>query len=137
MNLYIPSYFATEEAVDIELVARADDTVATDAACAASCVSTLDDAEENIKAVLGDKKTDEEEAASDYAEGNIKAVLGDKKSDAVESSAPDVTYAAVAVSSGKSAVSVASMAIAGPDILSVQKKRGECVGIFCMSSYML
>jgi hypothetical protein len=85
-------------------------------------VSTIDDAQENIKAVLGDKKTDEEDAASDYAEVIIKAVLGDTKSDVVESSAPDVAYAAVAVSSGKSAASVASMAVAGPDILSVQKK---------------
>jgi hypothetical protein len=54
--------------------------------------------------------------------GNIKLVLADKKSDEVESSAPDIAYAVVAVSSGKSAASEASTAVAVSDILSVQKK---------------
>ncbi len=103
----------------------ANDTVANDAAYSASGVSTLDDAEGHIKTVLGDKKTDEEEAAamaaSDDAEGNIKAVLWDKKSDVVESPALAAAYVPVAVSSGKSAASVASTAVAAPDILSVQK----------------
>ncbi len=51
MNAYIQtnSNFATEEAADIELAAAADDSVATDAACSASGVSILDDAEGNIK----------------------------------------------------------------------------------------
>jgi hypothetical protein len=103
MNSYIQtnSNFGTEEAADIELVAAADDTVATDAAYSASGVSILDDAEGNIKAVLGDKKSDEEEAAAmaapDDAEGNIKAVLRDKKSDVVESLAPAAASTAVAV----------------------------------------
>ena len=39
---------------------------ATDTAHFFSCVSTLDDSEDNVNA--GDKKTDEEEAASDDAE---------------------------------------------------------------------
>jgi hypothetical protein len=67
MNSYIQSNFATEKAADIELAAGTDDTVATDAAYSASCVSTLYDAEGNIKAVLGDKKTDKEEAASEMS----------------------------------------------------------------------
>jgi hypothetical protein len=93
MNLYIQtnSNFATEEAADINLAAAADDSIATDTAYFMSGVSILDDAEGNIKAVLGDKKSDEEEAAalaaSDDVEGTIKAVLGDQKSDVVESSA--------------------------------------------------
>jgi hypothetical protein len=89
-------------------------------------VSILDDAKGNIKAVLGDKKSDEEEAAamaaSDDAEGNIKAVSGDKKSEVVESSAPAAASVVVAVASAKSAASVASMAVAVHDVLSVQKK---------------
>jgi hypothetical protein len=68
MNSYFQSNFATLEVADIILVAGADDTVATDVAYSASCVSTLDDAEGNIKAGPADKKTDEEEAASDDAE---------------------------------------------------------------------
>ncbi len=61
--------------------AQAYNTVATDAAHSTSCVSTLDDAEENMNAGPGDKKTDdEEEAALDDAEGNIQkkgvSVLG-------------------------------------------------------------
>jgi hypothetical protein len=79
------------------------------------------------KTVSGDKKSYEKEAAStaasDDAEGNIKAVLGDKKSDVVEPSALAAASAAVAVASTSSAVSVASAAVAAPDILSVQKKR--------------
>jgi hypothetical protein len=130
MNSFIQSNFSTEEAVDIELAAAADDTVATNAAYSASSVSTLDDAEGNIKAVLGVKKTDEEEAASDDAEGNIKAVLGDKKSDVVEFSAPAAAYTAVAVSSGKSAASIASMAVAAPDILSVWEKGVSVLAFF-------
>jgi hypothetical protein len=38
MNSYIHSNFATEDAADIELVAAADDTIATDAAYSASGV---------------------------------------------------------------------------------------------------
>jgi hypothetical protein len=125
-NSYIQSNFVTKEALDFELVAAADDTVATDAAYSVSGVSILDDAEGNIKAVLGDEKFDEEEAvataASDDAEGNIKAVSEDKKSDVVESSAPAAASVVVAVASTKSAASVASTAVAAPDILSVQKK---------------
>ncbi len=109
-----------------QLAATADDTVATDAAYSASGVSILDDAEGNIKAVLGDKKSDEEGAAamaaSHDAEGNIKAVSGDKKSDLVESSAPAAASMVVVVASAKSATSVASTAVAAPDVLSVQKK---------------
>ncbi len=100
MNSYIQSNLATEEAADIVIAAGADDTVATDAAHSTSCVSTLDNAEGNINAGPGDKKTDEDEAALDDAEGNIKAVLANKKSDKVESSALDIAYAAVAVSLG-------------------------------------
>jgi hypothetical protein len=129
MNTYIQSNFATEEAADIELVAGADDTVKTGTAYSASCVSILDDAEGNIKAGPGDKKTDEEEAPSDDAGGNIKAVLGDTKSDELESSAPDIVYTAVAASSRKSAASVASTAVAAPGILSVQNK-GVSVLVF-------
>ncbi len=44
MNSYIQWNFATEEAVDIELAAGADDTVATGTAYSASYVGTLDDA---------------------------------------------------------------------------------------------
>ncbi len=40
MNSYIQSNVATEKAADIELVAGADDTVATDTAYSASGVST-------------------------------------------------------------------------------------------------
>jgi hypothetical protein len=58
MNLFFQTNFDTEEAVDIELAAAADDTDATDAAYSVSGVSTLYDAEGNIKAVLGAKKTD-------------------------------------------------------------------------------
>jgi hypothetical protein len=122
MNSHIQSNLATEEAADIVLAAGADDTVATDAAYSTSCMSTLNNAEGNIKAGPGDKKTDEEEATLDDSEGNIKAVLADKKSDEVESSAPDIAYTAVAVSSGKFAVSESSTAVSAPDILSVQKK---------------
>ncbi len=73
MNSYIQSSLATEVAADIVLAAGAYDTVATDAAHSTSCMSTLDDAEENMNAGPGDKKTDEEEkAALDDAEGNIQ-----------------------------------------------------------------
>ncbi len=61
----------------------------------------------------------------DDVDRNIKAVLGDKKLDVVESLALDIAYAVVAVSLGKSAASVASMAVAGHNVLSVQKK-GVC-----------
>jgi hypothetical protein len=44
------------------------------------------------------------------------------KSDEVESSAPDIVYAVVAVSSSKFAESESSMAVVAPDLLSVQKK---------------
>ncbi len=142
MNSYIQtnSNLATVEAVDIELAAAADGTVATDAAYA-SGVSILADDEGNIKVVLGEKKSDEEEAAataaSDDAEGNIKAVLGDKKLDEVESSAPATAFAVVAVATAKSAASVASAAVAAPDVLSVQG-RGVCgLPFFFLSSYML
>jgi hypothetical protein len=73
MNSYIQSNLAPEEAADIVLATGAYDTVATDAAHSNSCVSTLDDAEGNMNAGPGDKKTDEEEeAASDDAEGHIQ-----------------------------------------------------------------
>jgi hypothetical protein len=93
MNPYIQtnSNFATEEAADIKLATAADDSVKVDAAYSASGVSISDDAEGNIKAILGDKKPVVKEAAAtaalDDSEGNIKAVLGDKKSDVIESSA--------------------------------------------------
>ncbi len=122
-------------------MAAADDTVATDTEYFPSGVSALDDAEGNIKAVLGDKKTDEEEAAatavSDDAEGNIKAVLGDKKSDVAESLAPAAAYTAVAVASGKSAAPVASTAVAAPDVLSVQKKGASGLPFFHEFMYMM
>jgi hypothetical protein len=56
-------------------------TGATDTAHFTSCVSTLDDSEDNMNTVPGDKKTDEEEeAALDVAKGNIQnkgvSVLG-------------------------------------------------------------
>ena len=125
-NSYIQSNFVTKEALDFELVAAADDTVATDAAYSVSGVSILDDAEGNIKAVLGDEKSDEEEAvataASDDAEGKIKAVLGDKNSDMVEASALAAASVAVAVASVMSAASVASAAVGAPDVLCVWKK---------------
>jgi hypothetical protein len=65
MNSYIQtkSNFATEEAAGIELVATGDDSVTTGAAYSASGVSILDDAEGNIKAVLGEKKSDVVEAS--------------------------------------------------------------------------
>ncbi len=45
----------------------------TDTAHFTSCVSTLDDSEDNLNTGPGDKKTDEEEeAALDVAEGNIQ-----------------------------------------------------------------
>ncbi len=80
-------------------MAAADDSVATDAAYFASDMSISDD-----------------------AEGNIKAVLGDKKSDVVEASTPAAAFAAVAVASVTSAASVASAAVAVPDVISVQEK---------------
>jgi hypothetical protein len=72
---------ATEEATDIVLAAGAYDTVATDTAHSTSCVSTLDDSEENMNSSPGDKKTDEEEEdVLDDAKGNIQkkgvSVLG-------------------------------------------------------------
>jgi hypothetical protein len=89
-----------------------------------SGVSISDDAEGNIKAVLGDKKSDVEEAAataaSNDAEGNIKA--GDRESDVVEVSAPAAASAAVAVASTTSAGSVASAAVGAPEVLCVWKK---------------
>jgi hypothetical protein len=61
MNLYIQSNAAG----------------ATETAHFTSCVSTLDDSEDNMNAVPGDKKTDdEEEAALDVAEGNIQEKRG-------------------------------------------------------------
>jgi hypothetical protein len=46
---------------------------ATDTAHFTSCVSTLDESEDNMNASPGDKKTDEEEeTALDVAEGNIQ-----------------------------------------------------------------
>jgi hypothetical protein len=119
MNSYIQSNLATEEAADIVLATGADDTVATDTAYSTSCVSTLDDAEGNIKAGHGDKKTGEDKARSINAEGN------------------DIAYAAVVVSSGKFALSESSTAVAAPDILPVLKKGVTVLGSFCMSSCMI
>jgi hypothetical protein len=142
MNSYIEtnSNFAAEEAADIELAAAADDFIATDTAYSMSDVSILDDAEGNIKAVLGDKKSDGEEAAamaaSDYAEVNIKAVSGDTASDVVEYSALAAASTAVAVASATSAASVPSAAVAAPDVLSVEKKSEWIAVLFCMSSYI-
>ena len=92
MNSYIQTNFATEEAADIELAAAvADDSIATDV----SRVSISDD-----------------------AEGNIKAVSGEKKSDVVEASAPAAAPMAVAVAPTMSAVAVASAeAVAAPAVL--------------------
>jgi hypothetical protein len=63
--------------------------------------------------------------------------LGDKKSDVVESLAPAAAYAVVGVASRKSAASVASMAVAVPDVLSVQKKEVSGLLLFCVSSCVL
>ncbi len=88
VNSYIQPNFSTTEAVDIDLAAAAaDDSVATDVAYSVSGVSIADD-----------------------AKGNIKAVLGEKKSDVVEASAPAAAPAAVAVASVMSAAAVASVA---------------------------
>ncbi len=65
MNLYIQPNFATEEAANIDLAAAAaDDSITMTAAYCASDVSISDDAEGNIKAVLGDEKSDVVEASS-------------------------------------------------------------------------
>jgi hypothetical protein len=122
MNSYIHTNFATEEAADIELAEEtADDSIVTDAAYFASGVSISDDAEGNIKAVLGDKKSDVEEsaatAASNDSEGNVKA--GDRESNVVEASAPAAASTAVAVASTMSAASVASPPVGAPDVLCV------------------
>ncbi len=63
--------------------------------------------------------------------------MGDKTSDVVESLAPAAAYAVVAVAYRKSAASVASTAVAVPDVLSVQKKEVSGLPIFCVSSCML
>jgi hypothetical protein len=97
MNSYIQTNFAIEEAADIELAAAAaDDSIATDM----SGVSISDD-----------------------AEGNIKAVLGDKKADVVEASAPTAAPTVVAVAPSASAADVASAtAVAAPAV--VLEKKG-------------
>jgi hypothetical protein len=128
---------ASEEAADIVLAAGTHDTVANDAAHSTSCVSTLDDAEGNMNTGPRDKKDEEEETALNDAERKIKTVKADKTSDEVESSAPDIMYAAVAVSSRKFAMPESSTAVAAPKIMSVQKKGVSVLGSFCMSSYMI
>ncbi len=86
--------FTTDEAADIDLAAAAaDDSLATDAAYSTSGVSISDD-----------------------AEANIKAVLGGKKSVVVEASAPAAASTAVAVAPMTSAAAVASAgAVAAQD----------------------
>jgi hypothetical protein len=55
---------------------------------------------------------------SDDAKGNIKAVLGEKKSDVVEASVPTATPAAMAVTPATSAAAVASVAaVAAPAVV--------------------
>ncbi len=91
--MFIQTDFATEEAADIKLAAAAaaDDSITTDA----SGVSISDD-----------------------AEGNIKAVSGEKKSDVVEASAPAGAPTVVAVAPATSAAAVASAdAVAVPAVL--------------------
>ncbi len=74
--------------MDIDLaVAAADDSITTDAAYSASDVSISNDAERNIK-----------------------AVLGEKKSDVVEASTPAAAPAAMAIAPAMSAVAVAPAA---------------------------
>ncbi len=96
MNSYIQTNFAIEEAADIELAAAAaDDSIATDM----SGVSISDD-----------------------AEGNIKAVLGEKKSDVVEASAPAAAPTVVAVAPATSAADVASATEAAAPAVVLGKK---------------
>jgi hypothetical protein len=54
----------------------------------------------------------------DDAKGNIKAVLGEKKSDVVEASAPTDAPMAMAVTPAMSAAAVASVAaVPAPDVV--------------------
>jgi hypothetical protein len=104
MNEFIYSVKkSTAEALDIDpAAAAADDSVATDAAYSVSGVSIFDD-----------------------AEGNIKAVLGEKKSGVVVASAPTAATAAVAVAPAKSATAVASgVAVAAQDVVLGRKGMG-------------
>ncbi len=89
--------FSIAEAADIGLAAAtADDSITAYAAHSALGVSILDD-----------------------AEGNIKAVLGEKKSDVVEASAPAAAPTAMAVAPATSAVAVASaVAVPAPAVVS-------------------
>jgi hypothetical protein len=120
VNSYIQPIFSTAEAADIDLAAAAvDDSLTTYAAHSGSGVSILND-----------------------AEGNIKAVLGEKISDVVEASAPADAPAAMAVAPTTSAAAVASaMAVAALDVV-LGKKEG-CVDcryllhefVYVMNSY--
>ncbi len=76
---------------------------------------------------------------SDDAEGNIKAVLGEEISDVVETSAPTDAPVAMAVTPTKLAVAVSSaVAVATPDFVLGVKRRGEWIAaIFYMSLYIL
>jgi hypothetical protein len=100
VNSYIQPNFSTAEAVDIELAAAAvDNSLTTYAAHFASGVSILDD-----------------------AEGNIKAVLGEDISDVVEASAPADAPAVMAVSPAMLAAAVSSgVAVAVPDVVLGEK----------------
>ncbi len=102
LNSYIQPNFSTVEAADIDLAAVvADDSLTIYAAHSASGVSILYD-----------------------AEGNIKAVLGQKKSDVVEASALADAPAAMSVTPATSAAAVASSAAAVTESDVVLGKKG-------------
>ncbi len=88
--------------MDIDLAAAAvDDSLTTYTAHSASGVSISDD-----------------------AEGNVKAVLGEKISDVVEASAPADAPAAMAVTPATLAAAVSSaVVVAAPDFV-LEKKEG-------------
>ena len=96
MNSYIQPNFSTAKEADIDLAAAAvDNSLTTYAAHFASGVSILDD-----------------------AEGNIKAVLGEDISDVVEASAPADAPAVMAVSPAMLAAAVSSgVAVAAQDVV--------------------
>ncbi len=114
VNLYIQPNLSTAATADIDLAAAAvDDSLTTTFAThSASGVSISDD-----------------------AEGNIKAVMGEEISDVVEASAPADALAAMAVTPAMLAAAVSSV------VAVVAAKKGEVNGliatIFSMNSYIL
>ncbi len=116
VNSYIQPNFSTAEAADIDLAAAAaDDSFTTYAAYSASGVSILDD-----------------------SKGNIKAVLGEKKSDVVEASAPAAATVVVAVAPATSAAAFSFCSSSSCAGCCFREKRGEWIAvIFCMGSHVL